>query len=243
MGRTLSGIVPAKEQQQTAAPSAAHREDGPLVCVAMENVLAARYVLHVLSRDRSLRVVLFDDLTKSTLNRPASVFILDCSNLNLPLGECLRILNAKYTGARYIALDRGKSFEEIMEALGLGIHGFIPYEQVNYSLIPAIHSVCQGKLWISNRVLQEYVQRSQYSMLHSVRKALRSQQLTKRENQIMELAKRRLSNKEIAALLNIRESTVKFHLSNIFSKLQITCRNDLLDTRPGEELWRKLLAS
>ncbi len=55
--------------------------------------------------------------------------------------------------------------------------------------------------------------------------------------------KRRLSNKEIAEVLNIQESTVKFHLSNIFSKLQVNKRRDLQDKGQLSEIWRKLIAS
>lgn len=40
----------------------------------------------------------------------------------------------------------------------------------------------------------------------------------------------RLSNKEIAELLHIRVSTVKFHLSNILAKLHVTSRHELTET-------------
>ncbi len=54
--------------------------------------------------------------------------------------------------------------------------------------------------------------------------------LTPRESQILELVKRRLSNKEIAGIRRVQESTVKFHLSNIFSKLRVPNRQALIDT-------------
>ena len=56
---------------------------------------------------------------------------------------------------------------------------------------------------------------------------LKNQNLTLREEQILHLTRERLSNKEIAAILNIEISTVKFHLSHIFSKLEVVCRSDL----------------
>jgi DNA-binding NarL/FixJ family response regulator len=43
--------------------------------------------------------------------------------------------------------------------------------------------------------------------------------LTKRENQILELVERGLQNKSIAANLNLSEHTVKIHLHNIITKL------------------------
>jgi Bacterial regulatory proteins, luxR family len=42
----------------------------------------------------------------------------------------------------------------------------------------------------------------------------------------MELVRRRLYNREIAELLQIRVSTIKFHLSNILSKMHVNSRSD-----------------
>lgn len=58
--------------------------------------------------------------------------------------------------------------------------------------------------------------------------------MTPRENEIKELIQRRFSNKEIASILKICESTVKFHLTNIFSKLHAHGRQDLLQRKPIE---------
>lgn len=245
MGRTLSGVFPTREQQREGVcPAASKASAVPLVCVAVENVLAGQYLLHLLSRDRSLEAVLSKDLLKWHVpGRQASLFILDCNDLDATLEECLRMLNARYVGARHIALGHGKCFEEIMQAMALGIHGFIPYQQVKQSLLPAIHSILEGKLWISNCVLQTYVQRAPVSILRGRKGARGGQAMTKRESQVAELAKRRLSNKEIANLLNIQESTVKFHLSNIFSKLQIAGRDDLWDKPASGTFWSRVLAS
>ena len=51
--------------------------------------------------------------------------------------------------------------------------------------------------------------------------------LTKREYEVAKLAAQRLSNKEIAEILFIAESTVKSNLKIIFSKLSINSRNEL----------------
>jgi DNA-binding CsgD family transcriptional regulator len=45
--------------------------------------------------------------------------------------------------------------------------------------------------------------------------------LTAREGQVLQLLMRRLTNTEISSALAISERTVKFHVSNILSKLQL----------------------
>jgi DNA-binding CsgD family transcriptional regulator len=90
--------------------------------------------------------------------------------------------------------------------------------------------------------LEAYVRHS-ITSLKTVDESTTGQGITQRESQVIELVKRRLSNKEIGAILNIQESTVKFHLSNIFSKLQVNRRSELQDKGQVSEIWRKLIAS
>ena len=44
--------------------------------------------------------------------------------------------------------------------------------------------------------------------------------LTPRELEIIPLVKKALTNKEIAAILNVTEKTIKFHLTNIYQKTE-----------------------
>ncbi len=55
--------------------------------------------------------------------------------------------------------------------------------------------------------------------------------LTAREGQVLQFLMRRLTNKEISNALNISERTVKFHVSNILSKLQLVDRRGLLSDK------------
>lgn len=52
--------------------------------------------------------------------------------------------------------------------------------------------------------------------------------LTTREQDVVRLASRGLSNKSIAHQLGLREGTVKVHLHNIYQKLGISNRMELI---------------
>ncbi|HLJ88520.1 MAG TPA: LuxR C-terminal-related transcriptional regulator [Candidatus Angelobacter sp.] len=56
---------------------------------------------------------------------------------------------------------------------------------------------------------------------------LQNVQFSARQIEIFELMCLRFSNKEIANLLNVQAGTVKFHISNIFSKMGLRRRRDL----------------
>jgi DNA-binding NarL/FixJ family response regulator len=60
-------------------------------------------------------------------------------------------------------------------------------------------------------------------------KGRKIKKLSVQERRIFELLQKRATNQEIADELNIELSTVKSHVSNIFSKLKISSRKDAQD--------------
>jgi two-component system nitrate/nitrite response regulator NarL len=52
------------------------------------------------------------------------------------------------------------------------------------------------------------------------------QHLTRRENQVLEMASRGLTNVEVGARLEISVHAVKFHLASIYRKLKVANRTE-----------------
>jgi two-component system nitrate/nitrite response regulator NarL len=67
------------------------------------------------------------------------------------------------------------------------------------------------------------------------------QTLTRREVEIVRLVSRGLANKVVAGELGVREGTVKIHLHNIFRKLRVSNRTELILRAISND--RKLAAS
>jgi DNA-binding NarL/FixJ family response regulator len=187
--------------------------------------LAADYLLMLLGNDPSIKAQwIRDDLAANVDPGSNPALIVDHAAIDVPSLEYIRRLNSKRDCLRYILLHHELDVHMMLRLLSLGVRGFVPYEQVSGVLHLAIRTVCSGGMWVDSGILQKQLQlkKRERTCLGAT-----PEPLTAREDEIMALARQRLSNKEIASILSIQVSTVKFHLSNIFSKLQITGRSDL----------------
>ena len=155
------------------------------------------------------------------------LLILDSCSLRADLGRLAGRCRASSPGSKFLVLlsPGSKSLDEITRLFYWGIDGFVELHRTWQTELPlAIQNILKGQLWVPPEVLLVYV--------HNARTLLDAQllpghSLTARESQVLQLLMRRLANKEISSALSISERTVKFHVSNILSKLQLQDRRGL----------------
>lgn len=155
------------------------------------------------------------------------LFLLDACSLLGNLGPFAARLRAGSPGSKSLALlppGDGKHAEEI-RLFYWGIDGFVQLNKSWRAELPqAIHSVLKGQPWVPPAVLMAFVKNAK-ALLDA--QLLPGHSLTAREAQVLQLLMRRLTNKEIACVLNISERTAKFHVSNILGKLHLNDRAGL----------------
>jgi len=209
------------------------------VCLVAGHRLAEAYLRQILRKGAAVRLIGLEQYMRlSPLQRTKTVFVIDQCGLEVPLYECLQGLRFRCANAKFLLLGDEKSNNDIMQFLIMGVEGYVPYVDVSRSLLRAICALAADELWVPHEVLQEF--------LHEAASVLRKQiparqSATPRETQILELVRRRLSNREIGERLNIRVSTVKFHLSNILSKMNVNSRRELIQV-PSGLVWKVLSA-
>ncbi|MBZ5701878.1 MAG: response regulator transcription factor [Acidobacteriia bacterium] len=215
------------------------RKDILPICVVAENRLACAYLLGILRKDAGLQPIVLEDLIAAGRTPPKLVAVVDRSGLRIPLCECLSRFRRSFPNARILVLDQDhvNEKEEVVRMLLLGAHGFLEHERSAELLAKALRFVAAGHYWVAPGVLELYL-REVSDVLRNAHK--RPETFTPRENQVLELVRSRLTNREIAGLLKIRISTVKFHLSNVLSKLNLTSRQDLVVPMRWD-IWSKLL--
>jgi DNA-binding NarL/FixJ family response regulator len=93
--------------------------------------------------------------------------------------------------------------------------GIVPADASAEELSAAVHAVSQGLVVGTSQLLFE-----------SEAEPQSRGPLTERESEVLGLLSRGLANKQIAVALGISEHTVKFHVSSIYTKLNVTNRTE-----------------
>lgn len=205
------------------------------ICLVEHNPLAADRLRQVLAEEPSIRVFSPEEVLgdhQPPKKKDVSVFVIDRGALPESLSKYLRFLRFHLSELKPIVLDFSRPHGELLTLLVLGVHGFVSYNEADDSLCAAIQSVAEGHLWFAPDVLEQYVQ---FSSLVSQAK-VGAAGLTPCEQRIIALLDRRLSNKEIATILGVSENTVKFHLSNIYTKLGVNDRQSAVETANSRRL-------
>jgi two-component system, NarL family, nitrate/nitrite response regulator NarL len=157
-------------------------------------------------------------------SRP-DVLVLDLKMPNQSGLDVLRALAAKRAECRSVLLTAAVRDEEVMEAVKLGAMGLVLKESQPEVLIDCVRKVARGEQWIERetvtRAFRNYVARQ--SSTPEGRSVL-----TPREIEIVQMVTRGLRNKAIGERLSISEGTVKVHLHNIYEKLGVDGRLELV---------------
>jgi DNA-binding NarL/FixJ family response regulator len=125
--------------------------------------------------------------------------------------ETLGLLRHEFGAVRVLVLSNYGTGDEVSAALQAGASGFLGKDTALAGLIEAIRSVHAG-----DQVVPADVARRLASRISS--------QLSPRELEVLMQVGRGMSNKEIATSLNVVESTVKVHVTNILAKLGVADR-------------------
>ena len=155
-------------------------------------------------------------------HRP-SVTLLD---LRMPVLDGVGVIDEirrEDNSARIVVLTTYDSDNDIYRAIKAGTNGYLLKDARREELLDCIRKVDRGETCIPQALMQKLVT------------GIRSEPLTDREVEVLQLLSNGRSNKEIGAKLFISEFTVKGHLRNIFTKLKVLSRTEAITaaTRRG----------
>ncbi|HEY2217781.1 MAG TPA: response regulator transcription factor [Gaiellaceae bacterium] len=135
-----------------------------------------------------------------------------------------RELTATAPAAKVLMLTTFEEDEYIFGGLAAGAAGFLLKRTSPEELIAAIHTVASGDSLLSPSVTKRVIMEMAQAPRRDGRTRERLEVLTPREQEVLALIGRGLSNGEIAIELVVEESTVKTHVKRILQKLQLRDR-------------------
>ena len=144
--------------------------------------------------------------------------------------DFLQRLHAAAPNARILVLTAKRDSASHDRAVLLGAMGIVLREDAPGTLVRAIERVCAGEVWLDRSAMgRVFAQMSSNSKIRKVDpEAAKAASLTEREREVVALIGEGLRNREIADRLFISETTVRHHLTSIYSKVDITNRLKLI---------------
>jgi NarL family two-component system response regulator LiaR len=166
------------------------------------------------------------------------VAVIDIAMPNLNGIEAAKQIKKNQPGTAVLVLSAYDDDEYIYAVLEAGADGYLLKNVRGHQLVDAIREVCAGEVVLDPRVARKVVQWFS-SLSQGHRPEGVAEYLSERELEVLKLAAKGMSNKEIAAELALGVRTVQSHLSHIFDKLGVSSRTEAV-LRALKEGWLSL---
>jgi DNA-binding NarL/FixJ family response regulator len=151
------------------------------------------------------------------------VVVLDLHMPELDGFEVLRRIRARKLPVRVLVLTALVDGLSLQQALELGAEGIALKTDPPRQTVEAIRQVGEGKLVYPQAVHNWLLRRASRAAPTT---PVDAHTLTTREEEVLALIAEGLTNQEIATRLIVSENTVKYHVQNIYSKLNVTNRTE-----------------
>ena len=137
---------------------------------------------------------------------------------------CTAQLRQKLPGLHIIMLTVYKDIKVITQALKAGACGYVLKRADQQEILDAITEVRAGGAPMTSEIARMVVRSFMETPKPSDPNG--TEQLSARETELLALVSEGMTNKDLAARLNISTDTVRSHLVHIFEKLHVRCRTE-----------------
>jgi len=140
--------------------------------------------------------------------------------------EITRQIAGNFPKTAVVVLSMHGNNAYVYEALRAGAKAYILKESTSDQLVKAIHEAVLGHRYLSpplsEMALEKYAQKAAISGVGA------SDNLTRREREVLYMSAQGLTNVEIASRLYISRRTVEVHRSSLMQKLGLHTQTDLI---------------
>jgi DNA-binding NarL/FixJ family response regulator len=202
------------------------------VLIACANRLLRESIARILNKRTEFRTIGAQPLSTSSgeaiIHSGADVVVLDSLQFVVDEAPCFPKKPSKVRQLKCVLVAMEDDDKKFVEAVRLGVLGFVLREASAADVVATVRAVAAGEAACPPRfakVLFDYIAQNEVQVTgRNIREELR---LTRREQQLIPLIDRGLTNKEIANELNLSEQTIKSHIHRILRKAGVENRGEL----------------
>jgi DNA-binding NarL/FixJ family response regulator len=206
------------------------------VFLLAENRLLRDTLARLLRKRSEINVVGISRDTKTITNEIAEssceVVLTDCFSTESHTSLLSELLNQN-ADVKILLFGMDEDPEIFLEAVQLGIRGYVLKDASAAEIIAAVRGVARGEASCPPRLCLTLIQHvaSEYRLKPKNGAGLGTDKnsLTHRQLQLMHLVAQGLTNKEIAANLNLSEFTVKNHIRRVMKHMEAESRHEAVD--------------
>jgi Response regulator containing a CheY-like receiver domain and an HTH DNA-binding domain len=197
------------------------------IALAEDNELFRRGMVVVLQRirDFELKIVAVNgkDLLQELPSEPVDVVLLDIMMPEMDGIEAASIISKEYPEVKMLAITMFDQEVYLQKMLEAGVSGYVIKDINSEQLEKAIRAVYEGKCYYSEELLHLFGKMMKQNMSKE-----KSNKLSKREEEVVNLIAKGYSSEKIGEVLNISVKTVSNHRNNIYSKLGVQNTAELI---------------
>ena len=158
------------------------------------------------------------------------VVLMDVHLPNMSGIECTARLRQLLPATQVVMLTVYTDTEKIFKALRAGASGYLLKRSSPDKILEAIREVKAGGAPMTGDIARRVVE----AFKEPVAAPSAPSQLSRREEEVLELLAKGAANKEIAATLSISLDTVRYHLKHIYEKLHVRSRTEAVAKYVGD---------